>query len=616
MNSDDDNIPKTIHTSAVTPIVQRDTSKWSSFRHQGYLINAETTAEVTILFEQLSNERTWNPFTRFLVVISLLKEEELKKVFDVLLEARVINVLVVNGTDDAHLYTYNPYDNFACGKYYEDIISYGICLQATNNLYPNKLVTGLRNCTLRATVPNRIPFTVDSTQPNNDKLLRIGVEQKYFSVKDTLTFVHMDTGDEILEIVHSLMTTTVVSKQIETQTHFRHQGYLITAKTATEFTKYFQKLLEEPTWNPTARFLIIIYSLKEEDLKKVFDMLLKTRVINVLVVNGTDDAHLYTYNPYDNFACGKYYEYILNSNLLECINNIVVKYFSEKTITYIDLSSDDDHVLKAIHSAAVAPIVSREATSQSSFRHQGYLITAKTTAGYVTFFKKLLKEQTWNPYARFLIIISSLKEEDLKKVFDMLLETHVINVLVVNGTDDAHLYTYNPYDNFACGKYYEDIISYGVCLQATNNLYPNKLVTGLRNCTLRATVPHRIPFAIDPSQPDVDKRFKLGIEQHLFKLIGETEHFEVDFSHDVENIFSVINSKMEVSGPMVKLQNNESDVMLGCVVLSDVRADTPRLSYHCEDYGRIHRVFSKPSRGPNMEPDCAILNPNKDTKER
>uniref|UniRef100_A0A2H1VMH4 SFRICE003514.2 n=1 Tax=Spodoptera frugiperda TaxID=7108 RepID=A0A2H1VMH4_SPOFR len=288
----------------------------------------------------------------------------------------------------------------------------------------------------------------------------------------------------------------------------------------------------------------------------------------------------------------------LNSNLSACITDIAVKYFSDKIITFVDMSSGDDHILQTIHSSAVTSIVSKDIATQSSFRHQGYLITAKTAREFTEYFQNLLEDPGWNPTARFLIIISLLKEEDLKKVFYVLLKTHVINVLVVNGTDDAHLYTYNPYDNFACGKYYKDIISYGVCLQATNNLYPNKLVTGLRNCTFRASVPHRIPFGIDPSQPDVDKRLKLGIEQYLFKLLGETEHFEVNFTYGVDNTYSPINGKMKASGPLAKLQNNESDVMLGCVVLSEVRGDVFTYLHGYLDYHDDLRFFVK--HAPNV----------------
>uniref|UniRef100_A0A2H1VMI1 SFRICE041949.2 n=1 Tax=Spodoptera frugiperda TaxID=7108 RepID=A0A2H1VMI1_SPOFR len=274
-----------------------------------------------------------------------------------------------------------------------------------------------------------------------------------------------------------------------------------------------------------------------------------------------------------------------NQNLHTCVTDIVQRYLSDKgVLTFIDIKTDDE-ILEEVHSSMTTTIVSRQIERQSPFRHQGYLITVKTAAEFTEYFQKLLEEPTWNPTARFLIVINSLKEEDLKKVFDVLLKTHVINVLVVNGTDDAHLYTYNPYDNFACGKYYKDIISYGVCLQATNNLYPNKLVTGLRNCTLRANVPHRPPFSENPAKLPAGVPKSLGIEQHLFMELGKTEGFNVIYNYEYENkVYSTIGPTMKVKGTMSKLQNNITDVIFGSVPLTSSRSDAFESLYGHMDF--------------------------------
>ncbi|KAF9414519.1 hypothetical protein HW555_007593 [Spodoptera exigua] len=525
-------------------------------------------------------EPTWNPTARFLITISALKEEELRKVFDVLLKRHVVNVLVINGTEDAHLYTYNPYDNFACGKYYKDIISYGVCLQATNNLYPNKLVTGLRNCTLIATVPQRPPYSEDPSRMPAGAPKTLGVEQHLFiefgkTEGFNVIFNYEYENDVYSKIASNMKVTGTMSKLQNNKTDAIFGSIPMTSRRSDAFECLYGHLdfhddlrffVKSASYVPNWKYVYLEFS------PLVWCLLL-------LVFLSYSTIVILMHPTEDKVDCMLNLLRALFLNSLKMPDRVSVK-----LLTFVDMNSDDDNILQVIHSSAITPVVARDATTKSLFRHQGYLISAKTAAEFTALFQNLLKDPTWNPYALFLIVVRSLKAEELKKVFDVLLKTHVINVQVMNYTDDPHLYTYNPYDNFACGKYYKDIISYGVCLQATD-LYPNKLVTGLRNCTLRTTVPHRIPFAIDPSQPDVDKRLKLGIEQYLFKLIGETEYFKVNFSYNVENVFSPINSNMEASGPMAMLQNNETDVMLGCCVLSEVRADAftylnGHLDYH------------------------------------
>ncbi|KAJ8721692.1 hypothetical protein PYW07_002467 [Mythimna separata] len=467
------------------------------FRHQGYIINAYNTTEFTESFTYLLEDPLWNPSSKFIIVIRLLDEEELRNIFDELLKRHVVNVVVVSGIDNIHLYTYNPFDNYACGKYYNNVISYGLCSNTTRNLFPNKYVTGLRNCTLRATVPHQPPYTVHP-ELAEDERMTLGAEQYLFKV--------------IAELEHFKVNFIFNST---TQSLFRHQGYLINAKDATKFTEYFKYLLEDPTWNPSSRFVIVIRSLDEDEMKKIFDELLKRHVVNVLVVSGADNVQLYTYNPFDNYACGKYYNNVisydptwnpisrfiivirsLNEDELEkifdellkrhVVNVLVVsgtdnvqlytynpfdnygcgKYY--KNVISYDLCSNitrnlfpnNYEILQAIHLSTVTTMIFRQATTQSFYRHQGYLINAKDATKFTEYFKYLLEDPTWNPSSRFIIVIATLNEDELKNIFDELLKRHVVNVVVVSGTDDTFLYSYNPFDNFACGRYYINIIRY------------------------------------------------------------------------------------------------------------------------------------------------------------
>lgn len=266
-------------------------------------------------------------------------------------------------------------------------------------------------------------------------------------------------------------------------------------------------------------------------------------------------------------------ERLQEQNPITCVTQIVENYFSEeKSLTYVEIESDrDDVILKEIHTLKTTAVVYKKVIKQSYFRHQGYLLTAKTATHFTENFKYLLQDPTWNPFARFLIVIRSLKEDELKTIFDELLRYFVINVIVVNGTNDAEIYTYNPYENYGCGKFYNNVISYGLCKRKQGNLFPNKLVTGLRNCTIGATVVKRAPYGIHPSESSIKMP---GTEQYIFKILADTEGFNVNFTYDHDRrFFTIIGEKMDVVGPLDKLQKNVTDVMFGGTVLVSRRAD-------------------------------------------
>ncbi|CAD0199670.1 unnamed protein product [Chrysodeixis includens] len=331
---------------------------------------------------------------------------------------------------------------------------------------------------------------------NNGKI------HKYFMAGPSFAYIDMNPeDDEILRGLHATATTPLVLRLPTARLPVRYSGYIITALNVEAFCDGFKDMLKDLKWNPSARFLIVIKSIKESELKTIFDVLLKQHVINVVVVNGTDDAHLYTYNPFDHYACGskKGSKCASLEDPLLGVSAFGIYFIARPSFAYVDMSPDDDEILRELHSKATEPLVLRLPTARLPVRYSGYIITALNVEAFCDGFKDMLKDLKWNPSARFLIVIKSIKESELKTIFDVLLKQHVINVVVVNGTDDALLYTYNPFDHYACGRYYKHIEALGPCLQTDSNLFPNKLVTGLRNCTLRAFVPHQPPYVINPA---------------------------------------------------------------------------------------------------------------------
>nr|AMM70638.1 ionotropic receptor 60a1b [Heliconius melpomene rosina] len=258
--------------------------------------------------------------------------------------------------------------------------------------------------------------------------------------------------------------------------------------------------------------------------------------------------------------------------LKQCVCNIVKNYFSNySVITYLDLYYDSDEIYEALHSLKSINVIQRDKIIGVNKMDESYLIASSNTSTLIKVFPLIQREPSWNPHAYFLLIIKSLAERELKEVFDILLKAHVLNVLVLNGHSDPDIYTYNPYENYGCGRRYHRIIEYGKCLSPnTENWYPYKLVTGLENCTIRVTSPHWPPYSIDPNRRN---NSHVGVEEFIFRQMGILEHFQVEFQYsDDAEIFTMINNDMAAVGPMNLIQSDVTDAVLGGMILTHTRA--------------------------------------------
>lgn len=262
-----------------------------------------------------------------------------------------------------------------------------------------------------------------------------------------------------------------------------------------------------------------------------------------------------------------------SNSLLPCIFKILFKYFREEnSLTFVDMKFKDDNILKSLNRLNITSIVNRSPNVKLKFLNMNYLLAVNNLQSFKDLFPCLTKEAGWNPIARFLIVFQSLEAHQYREVLDMLLKYHVINIIFVNGTTNPSLHTYNPFENYGCGKYYTRIIHFGKCSNNTHDLYPEKLVTGLRNCIFNISATHWPPFSIDPAQR-VKGMASQGVEQYVMETIAEMEQFKVNFTYNFDaEKFSIVTSDMSVSGPMEMLQNNKTDVMLGGLLLYRARA--------------------------------------------
>lgn len=259
-----------------------------------------------------------------------------------------------------------------------------------------------------------------------------------------------------------------------------------------------------------------------------------------------------------------------------CVRDIITRFYENGTkLTYVDINSNDNEILKVINNMSTHLLISRKNSDKFKIRvpHQGYIIYSGNSNAFTKNFNYLRRETTWNPTAKFIIIINDLFKEELQDIFNELMNFHVTDVIVVNGTNETNVYTYNPFENYACGRYFDRIIEFGPCLNLEHrNLFPNKLLTGLKKCTFTVAVPHLPPFTIFPSKLRT-KLYMPGIEQYAFEIISKLEDFKINYSYvNFAETFSTVDSdNMEATGFFNLLQKNQTDVLLGFTILTSTR---------------------------------------------
>lgn len=265
-----------------------------------------------------------------------------------------------------------------------------------------------------------------------------------------------------------------------------------------------------------------------------------------------------------------------NGNLKPCLSHIIKDYFSKYSkLTYIDLHNVDQEIIKVVNTFNFVTLLTKTTQLSTTSLDESYLISAENSTNLIHRFPIFKKDPSWNPNGRFLILIDNLIKDDLTQIFDTLLKYHIIDVLVVTKYLDPELYTYNPFENYGCGRYYSRIIGYGKCKRAQQkNLYPHKLFTGLENCTIKIVSPHWPPYSIDPLRRRKNsKNSYIGIEEFILREISVLEKFSINltFTDDAET-FTTITRDMSAIGPLYLLQENKADIIVGGMILTHPRA--------------------------------------------
>ncbi|XP_045485547.1 uncharacterized protein LOC123689457 [Pieris rapae] len=247
-------------------------------------------------------------------------------------------------------------------------------------------------------------------------------------------------------------------------------------------------------------------------------------------------------------------------------------------------------IINEMHFTSVQILTSDSKKFSLPFNRE-YLIITKSCVDFETKFHRITIATTWSANAKLLVVIKNAY--DPRCIFDILLKKHMTNVVVLNDTATLELLTYNPYEDFGCGKRYNRIIKLGHCKR--QYLFFDKLVNGIRNCTFQALSAHMPPYSIDPAS---NRSVYKGVEQYILELISNKVGFKINFTFKINSDeFTVIADNMSAVGPLSALQTGEADIITGGMLLTYQRAmvlDYLTGGVTFTDYLQLHVATAKP----------------------
>ncbi|XP_063622437.1 uncharacterized protein LOC134794558 [Cydia splendana] len=255
----------------------------------------------------------------------------------------------------------------------------------------------------------------------------------------------------------------------------------------------------------------------------------------------------------------------------ECIRSIINEHYKYEVLTFFHFNARNLDILQAIHETNAVSIITRSPHKKSPLHNRGYLIYALNADDFLSHFSSLVAEGTWKPDAPFIAVMEHLDLDKLYPVFRELLRVHVTNVAIIDALT-TNAYSYDPFRNHGCGKSFDIIIELGKCFTLTPPYFFSNSNKSLQNCTLQVAATNWPPFTVDRTKNDVKT---IGMDEYIFSVLGELEHFKVNITYfdELSDVVSNVSQDMEVSGPLGWLQENKFDVVTGCQILLPNRAE-------------------------------------------
>lgn len=263
-----------------------------------------------------------------------------------------------------------------------------------------------------------------------------------------------------------------------------------------------------------------------------------------------------------------------------------------------------------------------------------YLLFLGNESDVVDVFSWIVRDRTWNPYAKFIIRVDNFNSTDSDNIIWQTIVKHlVMNVVIVNHntynssievSTYIHIYiyiycveflilqysTWYSYPKWNCSLREMNVGLLGNCFnghigysEGSYTMFPLKVPYNFRGCNIYVGVIIWPPNIIAENLEQVNKREEevvdlYGIEVELLKLIaGELNFTPKFYCYGIEDNWGHVYSRDISTGLFKALSQNEVDVIMGTITSTIKRfkyldvsnqyllVSNPYIAVNTDDYG-------------------------------
>lgn len=270
---------------------------------------------------------------------------------------------------------------------------------------------------------------------------------------------------------------------------------------------------------------------------------------------------------------------IFLKSAIDCISIITNKYMPCGTlIMLISTMTNMDPLIEYLSNNNCYQFVVRSFQTQNwLILSDIYITSMKDFSEFQPSFKNLTRDKEWNPDAQFIILIYELNITERNDVFKFLMMLNVFNVfLVTKSENNVEVNTYNPFDNNACGRSFNEVKNINNCddIDSIKTDYRH-IEIRLRNCTINIVGIEDIPNFIYPTNKlySFIGKYIEGIEQYMLSNIAKQENLTLNYTLAESGNFGMIMPNWTVTGALGYLDNNTVDIAVGGFLVLKNRMD-------------------------------------------
>lgn len=159
----------------------------------------------------------------------------------------------------------------------------------------------------------------------------MNIISSYYENISVLTLVDAETeNNEIFRAINAKLMFTIISRT----SYFRensivNEGYIVLCDITINCLNKISDLTQDRYWNPRAKFILVIYKLDDNFIRKMFLKLMRMHIINISIIGLiNENIRIVTYDPFDNFGCGRSFDQITEYNY--CPNPSEINLYPDK----------------------------------------------------------------------------------------------------------------------------------------------------------------------------------------------------------------------------------------------------------------------------------------------